>query len=116
MSIILKRVTEDGWPEFGKPFMDVLKFVSIILESFFVGFIALLSLVSLIAAPILIVKFSGFLYKQWCDKNQPMQGSDEEVVMGRIVSGGNEQDMEYGVVATDNAVKEVSEHREEIGG
>ena len=34
--------------------------------------------------------------------------------MGRIVSGGNEQDMEYGVVARDNAVKEVAEHKEEM--
>ena len=116
MSIILKRVTEDGWPEFGNTFMEVLKFVSIILESFFGGFIIVLGLVSLIAVPILIVKISSFLYKQWCDRNQPKQGGDEAVVMGRIISGGNEQDVEYDVVGTDNAVDEVAEHKEGIDG
>ena len=116
MSIILKRVTQDAWPEFGKTIMDVLKFVSIVLESFFGGFIAILALVSLIAVPILIVIFSIFLYKQWCDRNQPKQSGDEEVVMGRIISGGNEQDVEYGVVGTDNAVEEVAEHKEGIDG
>lgn len=34
--------------------------------------------------------------------------------MGIIASGGNEQDVEYGFVATDNAVEEVDERKEEM--
>lgn len=64
----------------------------------------------MIAIPILIVRWSNALSKQWYRRNQPKQGSDEEVLMGTIVSGANE---EYGVVATDNAVKEVAENKVE---
>ena len=115
MSIVLKRMPEDSWPEsFGTIIMEMLEAGS---QNFqwFIGFlIILLRLVSLIAVPILIVRLSSALYKQWYDRNQPKQGSDEEVVMGTIASGGNEEDVGYGVVATDNAVEEVDERNEEI--
>ena len=77
-------------------------------------FTIVLGLASLIAVPILIVRLSSALYKQWCDKHQSKQGCDEEVVMGTIASGSNEQDVEYGVVGGDNAVEEVAEQKEGI--
>ena len=71
MSIILKRMTNDTWPEsFGNTFMDVLETGSMMFGFIFGVFVILLGLVSLIAVPILIVRLSSALYKQWYDKNQ----------------------------------------------
>ena len=88
MSIILKRTTDDSWPDFGEIFMDLLKTLWMMLEAILGMSIIVLALLSLIAVPILIVKLSSALYKQWCARNQPKQGSDEEVVLGTIASGG----------------------------
>lgn len=96
--------------------MNVMRTLWMMLELIFGMFIGVLALISLIAVPILIVRFSSALYKQWCGRNQSKQGSEVKVVMGTIASGGNEQDVEYGVVATNNAVEEVAEHKEGIDG
>ena len=90
--------------------MSVLKYGSIFFEFIFGFLVILLGLASIIAIPILIVRWSSALSKQWYGRNQPKQESDEEVMMGVIASGANE---EYGLVATDNAVKEVAEHKNE---
>ena len=46
------------------------------------------------------------LYERGYDRKQAKRRSNEEVMMGTIASGGNEQDVEYGVVAMDKSVEE----------
>lgn len=49
-------------------------------------------------------------------RKQAKQRSNEEVVMGRIVSGSNEQDVEYGFLAMDRPVGKLDECKEEVDG
>ena len=90
--------------------MSVLKYGSDFFEFIFGFLIMLLGLASNIAVPILIVRWSSALSKQRYGRNQPKQWSDEGVMMGVIASGANE---EYGVVAAENAVNQVAEHKDE---
>ncbi len=96
--------------------MTVLEGAWMIFEVIFVLLIILLALALLIAIPTLIFGFARELHKRWYDRAQAKQGSDEEVAMGTIASGGNEQDVEYGFVATDNGVEELGEREEEVDG
>lgn len=101
MSIILERNTEDGWPDFGETFMSGLRIAMIMLEGILAAILSILALVLLYFGIIRIVGWIAALYERWYDRKQPKQGSDEEVVMGTIASGGNEQDVEHGFLAMD---------------
>ena len=112
MSIILERETEDGWPEYGATFKSGLRLVVIMFEGISVVIVTILAVVLLIFGITRIVGWISALYERGYDRKQAKRRSDEEVMMGAIASGGNEQVVEYGVMATGDAVEEVHERKE----
>ena len=120
MSIILKRETEEDWPKFGETFMSGLKVVMIGFEGISVVILSISALVLLLVGifvgiPWIWEKIIA-LHEGWDARKQAKQRSNEEVVMGRIVSGSNEQDVEYGFLAMDRPVGKVDERKEEVDG
>ena len=81
--------------------MPGLRVAMIIFEGIFAAILGILALVLLVFGIIRIVGWTSALYERWYDRKQAKQGSDEEVVMGIIVSDVNERDVEYGVMAMD---------------
>ena len=104
MSIILERDTEDDWPEFGETFMNGLKFAMIGFEMISVFILVILGLVLLVFGIIRIVGWISALYERGYDRKQAKRRSDEEVMMGTIVSVANERDVvEEGFLAHDKS-------------
>ena len=120
MSIILKRETEEDWPEFGETFMKGLKIAMMGFEAFSVMILSISALVLLLVGIFVGIPWIWeriiALHERWDARKQAKQRSNEEVVMGRIVSGSNEQDVEYGFLAMDRPVGKVDERKEEVDG
>ena len=95
MSTIPEQKTEDVWPKFGETFIGGLRIAMILSEAIFAAILSISALGLLGYGIIWIVAWIGASYERWHNRKQLKQGSDEEVVVGTIASGGNERDVQY---------------------